>query len=62
MILKVLNLIGLIILIAHLNGCLQFIVPMYMLQSNDSWVSLNNFQVCVLYSRTITLKLYLIEF
>jgi hypothetical protein len=34
-------------LIAHINGCLQFIVPMLQSFPNDSWISLNNLQVLI---------------
>jgi hyperpolarization activated cyclic nucleotide-gated potassium channel 2 len=34
-------------LIAHINGCLQFIVPMLQSFPNDSWISLNNLQVVI---------------
>ena len=42
---RILNLISLIMLIAHWNGCLQFLVPMLQSFPKDSWVCLNNLQV-----------------
>ena len=45
MVMRILNLVCLIILIAHWNGCLQFLVPMLQSFPKDSWVCLNNLQV-----------------
>ncbi len=41
---RILNLLALIILLAHWNGCLQFMVPMFQSFPSDSWVSLNGLQ------------------
>ena len=41
---RILNLIALIILLAHWNGCLQFMVPMFQNFPSDCWVSLNGLQ------------------
>jgi hyperpolarization activated cyclic nucleotide-gated potassium channel 2 len=46
MVIRILNLVCLIILLAHWNGCLQFLVPMLQSFPKESWVSLNNLQVC----------------
>ena len=45
MVMRILNLVCLIILLAHWNGCLQFLVPMLQSFPKDSWVCLNNLQV-----------------
>ena len=47
MVMRILNLICSIILLAHWNGCLQFLVPMLQSFPKDSWVSLNNLEVCL---------------
>ncbi|KAL7669052.1 hypothetical protein ACOME3_009723 [Neoechinorhynchus agilis] len=44
MAMRILNLVGLIMLIAHWNGCLQFIVPLLQDFPPDCWVSINNLQ------------------
>jgi hyperpolarization activated cyclic nucleotide-gated potassium channel 2 len=44
MVMRILNLLALIILLAHWNGCLQFMVPMFQNFPSDSWVSLNGLQ------------------
>ncbi len=44
MVMRILNLLALIILLAHWNGCLQFMVPMFQSFPSDSWVSLNGLQ------------------
>ncbi len=41
---RILNLIALIILLAHWNGCLQFMVPMFQNFPADCWVALNGLQ------------------
>ena len=45
MVMRILNLVCLIILLAHWNGCLQFLVPMLQSFPKESWVCLNNLQV-----------------
>ncbi len=49
MVMRILNLVCLIILLAHWNGCLQFLVPMLQSFPKDSWVCLNNLQVSRLF-------------
>ena len=44
MVMRILNLIALIILLAHWNGCLQFLIPMFQNFPSDCWVSLNGLQ------------------
>lgn len=44
MVMRILNLIALIILMAHWNGCLQFMIPMFQNFPSDCWVSLNGLQ------------------
>ena len=44
MVMRILNLIALIILLAHWNGCLQFMIPMFQNFPTDCWVSLNGLQ------------------
>ena len=45
MFMRILNLIMLMLLIAHWNGCLQFLVPMIEDFPTNSWVSINELQV-----------------
>ena len=42
------NLICIMLLIGHWNGCLQFLVPMLQEFPQDSWVSINNLVVGVI--------------
>ncbi|CAF1542617.1 unnamed protein product, partial [Didymodactylos carnosus] len=44
MVMRILNLIALIILLAHWNGCLQFMIPMLQSFPADCWVALNGLQ------------------
>ena len=44
MVMRILNLIALIILLAHWNGCLQFMIPMFQNFPSDCWVALNGLQ------------------
>ncbi|CAF0774408.1 unnamed protein product [Didymodactylos carnosus] len=44
MVMRILNLIALIILLAHWNGCLQFMIPMLQTFPADCWVALNGLQ------------------
>jgi hyperpolarization activated cyclic nucleotide-gated potassium channel 2 len=57
---RILNLVCLIILLSHWNGCLQFLVPMLQSFPKDSWVCLNNLQVFTCFTlkekNTINLK------
>ena len=41
---RIFNLIALIILLAHWNGCLQFMIPMFQNFPSDCWVALNGLQ------------------
>ena len=45
MFMRILNLILLMLLIAHWNGCLQFLVPMVTDFPDSSWVQINELQV-----------------
>lgn len=45
MFIRVFNLISLMLLLGHWNGCLQFLVPMLQDFPDDSWVSINEIQV-----------------
>ncbi|KAI3381575.1 hypothetical protein SNEBB_008734 [Seison nebaliae] len=42
MVMRILNLVCLILLLGHWNGCLQFLVPMLQDYPEDSWVILDN--------------------
>ena len=42
---RIFNLISMILLLGHWNGCLQFLVPMLQDFPTDSWVSLEDLQV-----------------
>ncbi|CAF3123041.1 unnamed protein product [Rotaria sp. Silwood2] len=44
MVMRILNLLALIILLAHWNGCLQFMIPMFQNFLSDCWVALNALQ------------------
>ncbi|CAF1220135.1 unnamed protein product [Rotaria sordida] len=44
MVMRILNLLALIILLAHWNGCLQFMIPMFQNFPSDCWVALNALQ------------------
>ena len=43
---RIFNLICLMLLIGHWNGCLQFMVPMLQEFPPDCWVSIDNLTVC----------------
>lgn len=45
MFIRVFNLICLILLLGHWNGCLQFLVPNLQEFPPDSWVAINELQV-----------------
>ncbi|POI21450.1 hypothetical protein CIB84_014803 [Bambusicola thoracicus] len=38
---RIVNLIGMMLLLCHWDGCLQFLVPMLQDFPDDCWVSLN---------------------
>jgi len=42
---RIFNLIAMILLLGHWNGCLQFLIPMLQDFPTDSWVSLEDLQV-----------------
>ncbi|KAH0625806.1 hypothetical protein JD844_034086 [Phrynosoma platyrhinos] len=41
-VMRIINLIGMMLLLCHWDGCLQFLVPMLQDFPSDCWVSLNN--------------------
>ncbi|XP_059847145.1 potassium/sodium hyperpolarization-activated cyclic nucleotide-gated channel 2 [Hypanus sabinus] len=41
-VMRIFNLIGMMLLLCHWDGCLQFLVPLLQDFPNDCWVSLNN--------------------
>jgi hyperpolarization activated cyclic nucleotide-gated potassium channel 2 len=43
---KIFNLICMMFLICHWSGCLQFLVPMLQGFPHDSWVTINELEVC----------------
>jgi len=45
MFMRILNLICIMLLIAHWNGCLQFLVPMLLDFPSNTWVAINELQV-----------------
>jgi len=47
---RIINLIAMILLLGHWNGCLQFLIPMLQDFPTDSWVSLEDLQVLRLLS------------
>jgi len=44
---RIFNLICLMMLIGHWNGCLQFMVPMLLNFPEDSWVAVDNLTVSI---------------
>ena len=44
---RIVNLIGMMLLLCHWDGCLQFLVPMLQDFPDDCWVSINNMVVSV---------------
>lgn len=42
---RIMNLIGMMLLLCHWDGCLQFLVPMLQDFPSDCWVSLNKMVV-----------------
>ena len=45
---RVFNLISLMLLLAHWNGCLQFLVPMLQGFPDNSWLSINELKVLLI--------------
>ena len=45
MFMRIFNLICLMLLLAHWNGCLQYLVPMLQDFPSNSWISINELQV-----------------
>lgn len=45
-VMRIFNLIGMMLLLCHWDGCLQFLVPMLQDFPSDCWVSLNKMVVC----------------
>lgn len=43
---RIVNLIGMMLLLCHWDGCFQFMVPMLQDFPSDCWVSKNNMVVC----------------
>lgn len=46
-VMRIFNLIGMMLLLCHWDGCLQFLVPMLQEFPSDCWVSLNKMEVSV---------------
>lgn len=46
---RIFNLICMMLLIGHWSGCLQFLVPMLQGFPSNSWVAINELQVCITY-------------
>lgn len=44
-VMRIFNLIGMMLLLCHWDGCLQFLVPMLQDFPSDCWVSLNKMEV-----------------
>lgn len=44
-VMRIFNLIGMMLLLCHWDGCLQFLVPMLQEFPSDCWVSLNKMEV-----------------
>lgn len=42
---RIMNLVMLMLFICHLNGCLQYMVPMFLQFPNDTWVAIRGLQV-----------------
>jgi len=48
MFMRIFNLICMMLLLGHWNGCLQFLVPMLQDFPPDTWVAINNLQVSLI--------------
>lgn len=46
-VMRIINLIGMMLLLCHWDGCLQFLVPMLQDFPSDCWVSLNEMEASV---------------
>lgn len=46
-VMRIINLIGMMLLLCHWDGCLQFLVPMLQDFPSDCWVSLNKMEASV---------------
>ena len=55
---KIFNLICMMLLIGHWSGCLQFLVPSLQGFPPDSWVVINDLQVCFSFSFTLFLTFF----
>lgn len=51
---RIVNLIGMMLLLCHWDGCLQFLVPMLQDFPDDCWVSLNRMVVSASPARSLT--------
>lgn len=51
---RIVNLIGMMLLLCHWDGCLQFLVPMLQDFPDDCWVSLNRMVVSACSSCVLT--------
>lgn len=54
---RIFNLICMMLLIGHWSGCLQFLVPMLQGFPPNSWVAINELQVCYKPSLRMTIQL-----
>lgn len=62
-VMRIFNLIGMMLLLCHWDGCLQFLVPMLQDFPSDCWVSLNKMVVSLtLVSVTTKLPKFLTSF
>jgi len=57
---RIFNLVCLMLLIAHWNGCLQWLVPMLQDFPPDSWTALEELQVSALLRSYATVRLFLL--
>lgn len=53
-VMRIINLIGMMLLLCHWDGCLQFLVPMLQDFPSDCWVSLNKMEVRMRESKEVT--------
>lgn len=51
-VMRIINLIGMMLLLCHWDGCLQFLVPMLQDFPSDCWVSLNKMVVSLTFQLT----------
>lgn len=58
---RIFNLICLMLLIGHWNGCLQFLVPMLQDYPEDSWVSIDNLTVSLVICHEIFSNVILLQ-